>query len=352
MPVRCTGTRQRSEAREINTVSNKNTTVNSTKLMRRLVQLSESQIAADKGLSEAGTATTDLPPSTSATRQLQKDVATAGKEGIPAPVGAEPGEQNAAQIPAQLDPNGEDMPADIRQQAAPSGNETLGMKIPADLKPDAAGPGTDTVIPGSDTSAGADAEMAKAKAKAGLGLRLESATAEEVISFLIEHFGGADAFALALVADGAPFQLAEALSEGTADLDEVDERIVARLFEMAEDLLGEALVEESDDLDIEEAFAVLESLVLTEGFGQNAAGKAKKAIGTLKTAVQKFLGSREKPAASAGYQQLKQAHTERVKDKAQGKNRVISTQKRSFGVSSDADRKTFRREGPTARANR
>lgn len=268
--------------------------------MRRLVTLSEAQLRND-ALTESGTNTTDLPPSTNAVRQMQQDMATTGKEGIPTPLGATPGEQSAANIPAQLDPNGEDKPAQIDPMYAKNG-ETSGMQIPADVKPALDGPGSDTMAPGSDTSVGVPAEIAKAKAKSGLGLRLESMTAEDVVDFLIESFGGVEAFVFNLVADNCPFDLAEALAEGSVDFADIDDRIIARLYEMAVELIGdteEAIVIEG--LDKVDARQLIDALI-AEGLGD-----------TVRGAVQKLLGQKKEP--SDNFKKSKEQHAKRIADR-------------------------------------
>ena len=304
-------------------MSSKDIQLNKTRMMRKLIALNESQDKGIKTLTESGTPTTALPPSTDAGRQMSQDMANTGKEGRPSPVGAVPGEKNAAQMPAILDPNGEDMPVQVQDMYKKQG-ETMGAQIPADLRPAVKGPASDTLAPGSDTSAGVEGEVAKAKAKSGLGIRLESATAAEIVDALIEHFGGTTEFVFALAADGAPFKLAEALAEGNVNYDEVDERIIARLYEMAVSLFGEPT-----ETSVAESIAAVDAdmllgVLLDEGLGDTV----KKAVDRI------FKAGKKEP--SAGYQKIKAEREKRMASKAadsrQGTNRVVSSTKRSWGV--------------------
>ncbi len=278
---------------------------NDIEMASRLIALS-----ASMNLHESGTPTTALPPSTNATRQMSKDIATTGKEGIPTPVGAEPSEDNGETSQGTLDVNGEDAPADVKANYAKNG-KTVGMDIPADVKPNLPGPASATTAPGTNDTAGAAAEMAKAKQKSGTGLRVESMSAEEIMDALVEHFGGTDELMFALVADNMSFELAEALIEGTIDLDRVEEG----LRKFAQPILGEAV--EDEITEGEELLACLEgehiaaliNHLIDEGFGD----VVKKGIDTVKAkfGINKTAKPNPTGKPSPGYLASKQRHLDR-----------------------------------------
>lgn len=314
---------------------NKNATLTKTRLMRHLLQVVESQQKDKAALAESGTSTTDLSPATNATRQLAKDIAASGRPGIPSPPNAQSDERNPAKEPAVLDPNGEDKPADIGHMYGTKG-ETKGMTIPADIKPNPSGPATDTTAPGSDTSTQTASDVAKAKAKSGRGLKLESATPDDVVAFLIEQYGNdPSALAFALVADGAPFELAEAIANGEIDFNEADERILDRLLDLVvkfnEQLEGNdvdyaAMLEAADgDVWLQEA--------IDEGFiDEDLALKLVGELidnGTLKEALMSIFKKKE---PSAGYLRVKAAHDSRVNDHRE-MARKTSTIGRSAAIS-------------------
>lgn len=277
---------------------------NDIELASRLIALS-----ASMNLHESGTPTTALPPSTNATRQMSKDIATTGKEGIPTPVGAEPSEDNGETSQGTLDVNGEDIPADVKANYA-KGGKTVGMDIPADVKPNLPGPASATTAPGTNDTASAAAEMAKAKQKSGTGLRVESMSAEEIMDALIEHFGGTDELMFALVADNMSFELAEALIEGTIDLDRVEEG----LRQFAQPILDESVEEVNEGAELiacleGEQIAALINHLIAEGFGD----VVKKGIDTVKAkfGINKTAKPNPTGKPSPGYLASKQRHLDR-----------------------------------------
>lgn len=323
----------------------KSTVRNDYQMARRLLSLSEAKI------SEAGTPTTALPPSTDATRQMKQDMATSGTPGTPSPVGAEPNTNNPA-AQGGLDVNGADAP--VHDQPGPGKDTGHGVTVPQSrYNAGGEGPasGTDDAEkkPGDprwDTSVGAQGEVAKASKKSGTGLRVEGMSIEDVLDALLEHFNGADDLMFALVAEGVEFDLAEAIVEGNVDLEEIEEglrKFATRVLESTEAEPKDALREELSNLNEEQLAALLEYLI-AEGFGDTL----KKGLSSLASKV-----SGSKPS-SAGYEAHKKKRLEVEKNKKLGSDRVLSTKKRDFGVGNEGDKpfKSFRKEGASARANK
>lgn len=300
-------------------------TQDSINLARRLLNLEESrrqkEVAGE--LDEAGTPTTALPPSTDATRQLAKDQATSGQPAI-APVGATPSLQNPAQMAAPVD----DEP--VHDQPGPGHDTGYGITVPQDRRATPGGPepASDTMSaekdPGSDTSRQAQDDIKKAMVRDPIPrLRVESMdTMDEIVEFLIEAFGGPEDLAWQLYTDGAPYELAKAITEGEVDYEEADERILEFLIEMAmaveaeldqieesEEALTEAeeIVEALYALDEEGLYALAEALV-SEGLGKALLTKAAKIHSTLKKKPSELGGpkkvkidtSKKTPSTQAG----------------------------------------------------
>lgn len=193
---------------------------------------------------EEGTPTTALPPESNATRQLDRDVAlSSNKSGVPNGIGSP--DPSDTQNPVQLGPNS-DPPTDS-QQFNP-GPQISGMQKPIT---DPFGPSTISMIPGtpgqappatatqelppeSNATRQLDRDVALAKNKFGIPTMEAMAEMNDktVVEAFVEFMGGVDRATFALIADGCPLTLAEAIIGGK--LSKIDEAIRSKIADIVE----------------------------------------------------------------------------------------------------------------------